>query len=448
MIFIIKLFRFLFYYLPAYPSAYLKRFLLFLCYPLCCKELKLVKRNDNKFLFKNHSISVVIPTKNGLTRGIKKLLQSLENQTAKINEIIVIDSGSSDGTQNYLKKRGVIVIDNSTKEFSHSQARNLGASKAKSEFILFTVDDAVFYDPHWIEKALEFINTSSELVSISGIQVSNQTKDLFSMFKSKNHVHMLRKKIKCNSVIKIPDFILKIFKIFNIEFIYAPIDNTNHLVKRDFFLKNKFKIDTVEDLEFSSRVILSGKSIVFLFDLEISHGHLYNKNQLDSYIKRLALDFLIFKNNFKYGPFNNLNDNELSYLCDLIFLLLKQYKIVEIKKFHFRDLIVFFLKQKSQTKKINFQELRKSRLLFQSIKEKPSSSLNVNYFGIFKCYIFIFLLLDSIKKSILKTKHIDKASLRTYIHYYSVTFLASCYVFSTKRKKNVIMDNLTLADWI
>jgi glycosyltransferase involved in cell wall biosynthesis len=86
-------------------------------------------------------ISVIIPTYNR-QEFIKKAIISLLNQTIKVDEIIVIDDGSTDNTKQiveifdikyfYQKNQGV------------SSARNLGIKKAKNLWICFLDSDDIW----------------------------------------------------------------------------------------------------------------------------------------------------------------------------------------------------------------------------------------------------------------------------------------------------------------
>ena len=93
-------------------------------------------------------ISVIIPTYNR-DKFLKRALISVYSQTYKVNEIIVIDDGSTDNTSRILKDfPDVIYIyqDNS----GVSSARNLGITVAKNDWIAFLDSD-----DEWKEKKIE-----------------------------------------------------------------------------------------------------------------------------------------------------------------------------------------------------------------------------------------------------------------------------------------------------
>ena len=98
------------------------------------------------------SISIIIPVKNG-NATLNGCLQGIQKQTLYNQcEIIVIDSGSTDGTLDILKGYPVRVYQIPPETFNHGATRNYGVSLAQGEFVVMTVQDAVPADDRWLEK--------------------------------------------------------------------------------------------------------------------------------------------------------------------------------------------------------------------------------------------------------------------------------------------------------
>ncbi|MGY8942395.1 MAG: glycosyltransferase family 2 protein, partial [Flavobacteriales bacterium] len=90
----------------------------------------------------NPKISVIIPVRNEALR-IRQCIEGIRKQTVSVHEVIVIDSGSTDGTREILSEYPdvtVIEIDGST--FNHGLTRNLGVEASSGDFCLLTVGDA------------------------------------------------------------------------------------------------------------------------------------------------------------------------------------------------------------------------------------------------------------------------------------------------------------------
>ena len=86
-------------------------------------------------------ISVIVPTLNE-EENIPNLLGSLEKQTLKDFEIIVIDGGSTDRTvsiaKNYTSK---VIVEQGLPEYP---SRNAGAKIADGKILMFTCADVIF----------------------------------------------------------------------------------------------------------------------------------------------------------------------------------------------------------------------------------------------------------------------------------------------------------------
>lgn len=121
-------------------------------------------------------ISVVIPVKNDAT-GIVRCLQGILTQTIRVMEIVVIDSGSHDGTQDAVRRfPKTRLLEIPASDFNHGATRNLGARECRGEFILFTVQDAWPVDNFWIEKLLQGF-VAEDVSAVTGSQVVPQRPD-------------------------------------------------------------------------------------------------------------------------------------------------------------------------------------------------------------------------------------------------------------------------------
>ncbi len=89
------------------------------------------------------TVSVVIPVKNG-ERYLAELLAALAREG--VNEILVIDSGSSDGSVEIVRAAGVELIEIPADAFGHGRTRNLGAEHTTGELICFLTQDATPVD--------------------------------------------------------------------------------------------------------------------------------------------------------------------------------------------------------------------------------------------------------------------------------------------------------------
>lgn len=124
-------------------------------------------------------VSVVIPTFNG-AHELPQLLELLHVQTGIQNlEIVVVDSGSTDGTDTMAEADGCKVIRIPQSEFSHSHARMLGATAATGEYLLFMTQDALPDRTDWVLRMLQPCLVS-DAAAVSCYETPKPNADLLS----------------------------------------------------------------------------------------------------------------------------------------------------------------------------------------------------------------------------------------------------------------------------
>lgn len=90
----------------------------------------------------NAAISIIIPTRNGADT-LAELLAVLRLQTVQANEILVVDSSSTDETVEIATSFGAHVTVISKESFDHGGTRSSIAKLAKGEFLVFLTQDAL-----------------------------------------------------------------------------------------------------------------------------------------------------------------------------------------------------------------------------------------------------------------------------------------------------------------
>lgn len=85
------------------------------------------------------SVCAVIPVKDG-ERYLGELLAALAREG--VQEVLVIDSGSRDGSLSIAREAGARVVEIAPEDFSHGATRNLGAASTSGELICFLTQDA------------------------------------------------------------------------------------------------------------------------------------------------------------------------------------------------------------------------------------------------------------------------------------------------------------------
>ena len=120
-------------------------------------------------------ISVFIPTYNG-EKYIRECIDAVLTQNMPEGyslELLITDSGSSDGTVDIVKSYGEkIIFDQiSNSEFGHGKTRQRAAERAKGEYILFLSQDATPAGDGWLRNLIEPFFMSDKVACVFGRQV-------------------------------------------------------------------------------------------------------------------------------------------------------------------------------------------------------------------------------------------------------------------------------------
>jgi rhamnosyltransferase len=223
------------------------------------------------------SISVVIPVKNE-ARNIRDCIEGILNQTVPVKEIIVIDSGSTDGTVDILTGyKEVTIIEIPSVEFNHGRTRNLGISKCSGDLILFTVGDAKPLDNTLIETLLSgFID--DEVIAVCGQQVvpHEVDKNPVQWFRPISEAQLQRFQIKG------PDEFNALSPAQRKQM--CSWDNVIALYKAEALKAIPFESITYgEDGVWAKQALLRGKAIVYNSAARIYHYH----NESPDFVFRL-----------------------------------------------------------------------------------------------------------------------------------------------------------------
>lgn len=112
--------------------------------------------------------SVVIPTKNAGTLFREVLHAVIGQSTPWAFDVLVMDSGSKDGTDRFAESQGVRVHRFPPDEFGHGRTRNLGASLTGGEWIVFITHDAVPASDSWLRNLVGAAEISPEVAGAFG----------------------------------------------------------------------------------------------------------------------------------------------------------------------------------------------------------------------------------------------------------------------------------------
>ncbi len=208
-------------------------------------------------------VSIIILTKNA-GANFSLLLKSLFSQKFEgIYEVLMIDSGSTDGTLQVAQRFPVRITKIKPEEFHHGKTRNLGAELAEGTILVYITQDALPLNDIWLNcliKDLEDPNVAMVIGRQLPWQTTKPPEKFFYAYYFPSH---------------------KIVVNINDSDYYrdnAFISNVNSAIRKSVWQQFKFSENLVltEDKEFARRVLAAGWNIVYEPEAVVYHAHNFN----------------------------------------------------------------------------------------------------------------------------------------------------------------------------
>ncbi len=114
-------------------------------------------------------VTVAIPTRNA-GELFERTLSATARQSLEGTELelLVCDSGSTDGTVALARSYGAAVIEIAPEEFSHGSTRNLLMERARGEWVAFLTQDAVPAHERWLARLLDGFQLADDVGLVFG----------------------------------------------------------------------------------------------------------------------------------------------------------------------------------------------------------------------------------------------------------------------------------------
>jgi rhamnosyltransferase len=210
-------------------------------------------------------ISVVIPVKDGGADLVRCLDAISRQRIGEEVEVVVVDSGSRDGSAARAQSLGARVHSIPASEFHHGRTRNLGAGLARGETLVFTSQDAYAANDSWLERLTAPLREDDTIAGVYGRQLPHEDA-------------------------RPPEQ-------YFLDFLYGPaprvqrldpggelsfevtlFSNVNAALPRSRWEAYPFADDIVmsEDQEWSRRILRAGLGIVYEPEAAVYHSHTYS----------------------------------------------------------------------------------------------------------------------------------------------------------------------------
>lgn len=229
-------------------------------------------------------VSVVIPTFNAGAEFASLLTKLKQQQGVDRVELVIVDSGSTDGTVETAKAMGARLVQISQAEFSHSHARNLGADKATGEHLVFMVQDAYPIGRLWLYAMLRWLqdHRAEGVVAASCSEYCRSDSDVMYDSMVQTHYRFLG----CLEADRIGEFKGQDHMALRSM---GQLSDVACMLPRALFLQYRYRGDYAEDLDLGIRLIKDGHRVAMLASVKVIHSH---NRPAYYYLKRSFVDVI------------------------------------------------------------------------------------------------------------------------------------------------------------
>src|SRR3954452_7906631 len=212
-------------------------------------------------------ISVVIPVKDGGTDLVRCLDRLAAQQVDEDVEIVVVDSGSRDDSVAVARARGARVHEIPPAEFHQGATRNLGASLARGDVLVFTSQDAYAADDGWLARLVAPL-ADERVGGAYGRQVAHMDATPPERY-FMDFLYGTRPRTQ------------RAAGAHELSMETTLFSNVCSAMRRELFERFPFVDDIImsEDQEWSRRVLLAGYELRYVADAVVHHSHPYTLRQ-------------------------------------------------------------------------------------------------------------------------------------------------------------------------
>lgn len=215
-------------------------------------------------------VSVVIPTFNA-GPDFERLLAGLAAQQGDFDvEVVLVDSGSTDGTVERARRYGAKVHRIPKEEFNHGGSRNRGVSLAGGEYVALTVQDAVPLGERWLAAMVRDFEGDERVAGVYGRQVPREDSGILSraVINSLATAGLGRREQYAGS----PERYRELSPVQRRNL--AAFDNVSSCVRRSVWVKIPFEPTNFgEDIRWGKAVVEAGYRIVYEPESAVVHSH-------------------------------------------------------------------------------------------------------------------------------------------------------------------------------
>lgn len=218
--------------------------------------------------------SVIIPTKNPGKIFHRVLPAVLSQQTMFDFDVLVLDSGSSDGTIEFVRSINdprVRLHQIPPSEFGHGKTRNLGISLTEGEFAVMITHDACPASPYWLEELVKPAASDPRVAGVFGRHLAYEHASPFTTMEIAMHFAGF----KPSPVVYLEDSERYAKDVGYRQYLHFFSDN-NALLRRTVWKMHPYPdVNFAEDQIWAKTIIEAGWKKAYAENAAVYHSHDY-----------------------------------------------------------------------------------------------------------------------------------------------------------------------------
>jgi rhamnosyltransferase len=216
--------------------------------------------------------SILIVAKNELQHLLRSLPMVLSQDVEFPYEVIVVDSGSTDGSLELIEglrqsDARLKLIQISPEDFHHARTRNLAVSAARGNYVVFLGGDAVPVDSVWLQKLTAPLVRNGQVAATFGRQIARPEADWANRARiSFNYPRQRRKRGETRMTSRERHFFSTVNCCIDVEKAGVPL------------FDERLPVD--EDIGLSRRLVDASWMIDYVPAAAVEHSHNYSIRQM------------------------------------------------------------------------------------------------------------------------------------------------------------------------
>ena len=230
-----------------------------------------------------YRVSIVVRALNEAA-NLPALFDGIARQTRQPDEVILVDSGSTDETVSISERAGARVVHMASHDFSFGRALNIGCTAATGDVFVFVSAHVYPLDEHWLERLVAPLEQYDDVALAYGRQSGDEDRTAFS------EMEILRRWFPDK-----PDP----------DQDHPFCNNANCAVRASVWktLPYDEQLTGLEDMDWARRALAEGHRISYVADAPVAHVHEETFGQTVNRYRREAIAHKRIFGHQKMGTF-------------------------------------------------------------------------------------------------------------------------------------------------